>query len=110
MLDTPATARPARVDRWRRPVLALAVLALLFWAASYSWVLGFTPPTRWLSATASPWGLMEVAALATGATALAGGVVLARRGTGHTRHTGIRVLRLAGFALVATTVGMLVSF
>ncbi|MCF6746407.1 hypothetical protein E9529_19450 [Blastococcus sp. KM273128] len=110
MPDATATVPRTAADRWRRPALALAVLALLFWAASYSWVLGFTPPTRWLSATASPWGLMEVAALVTGAAALAGGALLARLGEGPVRRTGIRVLRLAGFALVATTAGMLVSF
>jgi hypothetical protein len=102
-------SRCARIDRWRWPVLALAALAVAFWTASYSWVLGLTPPTRWLSATASPWGLMELAALATGAAALAGGVLLARRGDGAGRRTGIRATWLAGFALVATCLGMVVS-
>ncbi|SEL15868.1 hypothetical protein SAMN04515665_10913 [Blastococcus sp. DSM 46786] len=109
MLVEHARLRRTRVDRWRRPVLALAVLGLAFWAASYSWVLGLTPPTRWLSATAPPWGVMEVAALATGAAALVGGVLLARRGVGPARRTGILAIWEAGFTLVATTAGMVVS-
>ncbi|MGY1723202.1 hypothetical protein [Blastococcus sp. SYSU DS0533] len=110
MLDEQVALRRTGADRWRWPVLALAVLGLVSWAASYSWVLGLTPPTRWLSPTASPWWVMEVAALITGLAALVGGVLLARRGSAPSRRTGIRATWLAGFTLVATTAGMVVSF
>lgn len=65
MLDAQQAAAGAAADRWRWPVLALAVLSVAFWAASYSWLAGLTPPTRWLSATASPWLVMEIAAVVT---------------------------------------------
>ncbi|MGY1984737.1 hypothetical protein ACI792_00755 [Blastococcus sp. SYSU DS0669] len=105
MLDPRERSRSARADRWRSPVLALAALAVAFWAASYSWMLGLTPPTRWLSATASPWLVMEVAAVGTGAVALLAGLLLARAGDGS-RRVGIRAAWLGGFALVATTASL----
>ena len=87
-------------------MLGLALLSVLFWAASYSWLLGLTPPTRWVSPTASPWLVMEIAAVATGAAALVGGVLLARRATDDIRRAGIRAAWLGGFALVATSVSL----
>jgi hypothetical protein len=85
-------------------VLALAVLSLTFWAASYSWLLGLTPPTGWLSA-ASPWLVMEVAAVVTGALALVAGVLLARRA--DTRRAGAASAWLGGVALLATSASLL---
>ena len=85
-------------------MLALAVLSDAFWAASYSWLLGLTPPTGWLSA-ASPWLVMEVAAVVTGALALVAGALLARRAGG--RRAGTVAAWLGGFALVATAASLL---
>jgi hypothetical protein len=84
--------------------VGLAVVSVVFWAASYSWMLGLTPPTQWLSETTSPWLVMEVAAVVTGAVAVLGGVLLARRG--RTRRAGVRAMWLGGFAVVATTVSL----
>jgi hypothetical protein len=87
-------------------VLGLAVLSVVFWVASYSWLVGLTPPTRWVSPTASPWLVMEIAAAATGAAALVGGVLLARRASDRIRRAGVRAACLGGFALVATCVSL----
>jgi hypothetical protein len=105
VLDDQDTAGPALADRWRWPVVCLAVVSVVFWAASYSWLLGLTPPTRWLSSTASPWLVMEIAAVVTGAGAVLGGVLLARRA--DTRRSGIRSIWLGGFALLATAASLL---
>jgi hypothetical protein len=93
-----------RTTPWRWPALGLAVLSLVFWAASYSWLLGLTPPTSWLGA-ASPWLVMEVAAVVTGAPALVAGVLLARRA--QTRRVGLVAAWLGGFALIATMASLL---
>jgi hypothetical protein len=85
-------------------VLGLAVLSVAFWAASYSWLLGLTPPTGWLSA-ASPWLVMEVAAVVTGALALVAGVLLAR--IAGCRRAGATAAWLGGVALLATTASLL---
>ena len=86
-------------------MVGLAVVSVGFWAASYSWMLGLTPPTRWLSPTASPWLVMEIAAVVTGAFAVLGGVLLARRPGG--RRAGSRAIWLGGFAVVATVASLL---
>lgn len=86
-------------------MLGLAVVSVVFWAASYSWLLGLTPPTRWLSATASPWLVMEISAVVTGAVAVLGGVLLARRA--DSRRAAIRGIWLGGFAFLATTASLL---
>ncbi len=83
---------------------ALAVSSVVYWAASYSWLLGLTPPTRWLSATASPWLVMEIAAVVTGAGAVLGGAVLVRRA--GTRRAGLLSIGLGGFAVLATTASL----
>jgi hypothetical protein len=85
-------------------VLGLAVVSLFFWAASYSWLLGLTPPTSWLTA-ASPWLVMEVAAVVTGALALVTGLLLTRLTS--TRRAGVTAAWLGGFALLATAASLL---
>jgi hypothetical protein len=105
VLQAPQTH--TRADRWRTPVVGLAVLSIASWAGSYSWLLGLTPPTRWISATASPWLVMEIAAVTTGAVAVLGGVLLALRGRDGTRRAGVRAAWLGGFALLATTASLL---
>lgn len=85
------------------------MLSVAFWAASYSWLAGLTPPTRWLSTTASPWLVMEIAAVVTGAVTVLGGVLLARRASGRTRRTAVRAVWSGGFALVATTLSLLAA-
>jgi hypothetical protein len=102
VFDAQQTSGRAHAAWWRRSVLGLAVLSMGFWAASYSWVVGLTPPTRWISATASPWLIMEIAAVGFGASALISGILLARRASEGTRRAAILAAWLGGFALTAT--------
>jgi len=95
----------ARLDRWRRPVRGAALLSVVFWAASYSWVVGLTPPTRWLS-SASPWLVMEIAAVVTGAVTATAGALLARRTGERSRRTGIRAAWVGILVVVATTASL----
>jgi hypothetical protein len=97
-----------RADRWRWPVLGLALVSVVFWAASYSWLAGLTPPTRWVSPTASPWLIMEIAAVTAGAPALVGGLLVARGATDGIRRTGVRAAWMGGFAVIATTASLVV--
>ena len=90
-------------------MLGLALLSGILWAASYSWLVGWTPPTRWISSTSSPWLIMEMAAVVTGGAALVGGVLVARRATDGTRRTGILAAWLGGFALIATTASLVAT-
>jgi hypothetical protein len=80
-----------------------------FWAASYSWVVGLTPSTRWISATGSPWLIMEIAAVGTGALALIAGVLLSRRASNGTRRAAIWASWLGGFALTATGASLAIA-
>jgi hypothetical protein len=75
----------------RRLALPLGVLSIILWLASYSWLLGLTPPTRWLSPDASPWLVAEMAAAGTGAVALVAGLLVARSSCG----AALRAARLA---------------
>ena len=77
---------------------------MVCWAASYSWTLGLTPPTGWISETASPWLVMEIVAVVTGALSVLGGVVLARRRS--CRRAGVAAIWLGGFVLVAVTASL----
>jgi hypothetical protein len=87
-------------------VLLLGVLSVVLWAASYSWLVGLTPPTEWISRTASPWLVAEVAAVVVGVPAVVGGLVLAgRRGNGG-RRTAVWAVALAGFATTASAVSL----
>ena len=83
-----------------------ALSSVVFWAAPYSWLIGYTPPVRWISGTASPWLVMEIAAVVTGAVAAIAGAVLARGSSERTRRTGILSLWLGGLVLVATTASL----
>ena len=106
VLEAQRSVRCTRADQWRWPVLGVALLSVVVWAASYTWLVGWTPPTRWISSTSSPWLIMEIAAVITGAAALVGGVLVARGATGGTRRTGILAAWLGGFALIATTASL----
>jgi hypothetical protein len=68
-----AAVRPLR---W--PVLGLGVLSVVLWLASYSWLLGLTPPLEWVSPGSSPWFVAEAAAVVVGAVAVVGGLLLLR--------------------------------
>jgi hypothetical protein len=94
------------VQQLRWPVLALGVLSVVLWLASYSWLVGVTPPTQWISRELSPWLIAEIAAVATGAAALAGGLLLARGSTGAARRIPIVAAALGGFALVTTALSL----
>jgi hypothetical protein len=89
--------------------MGTAVLSVVFWAASYSWMLGWTPPTRWISRSASPWLVMEIAAVATGALALLAGLLLGARAGDDSRRTLFRAAWLGGCALVATSASLAVT-
>ena len=62
--------------RW--PLLGLGVLSVVLWLLSYSWLVGVTPPTRWIRRDASPWLVSEVAAVVVGAVALVAWLALRR--------------------------------
>jgi hypothetical protein len=93
---------PARLV-W--PVLGLGVLAVLLWLLSYSWLVGVTPPTRWISRDASPWWISEVAAVAVGALALLGGLLLRTRVPGAGRAARWAA-GLGAFALVMSAASL----
>lgn len=50
----------------------------MLWLLSHSWMVGVTPPTRWISRDASPWLVSEVAAVVVGAVALLAWLALRR--------------------------------
>jgi hypothetical protein len=66
------------VQQLRWPVLGVGVLSVVLWLASYSWLLGLTPPLEWISPGSSPWLIAESAAVVVGALAVAGGLLLLR--------------------------------
>ena len=82
----------------RRAVLALGLLSILLWLASYSWILGVTPPTQGISDTASPWWIAELAAVPAGALAVVGGLVVAGRSPRGARRVPLWGAALGGFA------------
>lgn len=84
-----------QVLRWL--ALPLGVLSILLWLASYSWVVGVTPPTQWISRTASPWFVAEIAAAGAGALSLIAGSVVARWSTREARRIPICAAALGGF-------------
>ena len=65
-----------RLLRW--PVLGMTVVSVVLWLASYSWLVGVTPPLEWISPGSSPWFIAEVAAAAVGALVVVGGLLLLR--------------------------------
>jgi hypothetical protein len=83
----------------RRLALTLAVLSVMLWLASYSWLLGLTPPTRWLSPGASPWLVVEVAAAGAGALSLVAGLLTSRLSRGEASRSGRLAASLGGFAM-----------
>lgn len=91
----------------RPVVLGLGCLALLLWLASYSWVVGVAPPTRWVSPEASPWLVVEIAAVAVGAVSLGSGLLLAWRSPAGQRRTPLLAAALGGFAAAATLLSLL---
>ena len=90
--------------RW--PVLALGVLSVVLWLASYSWLLGVQLPTQWISRELSPWLIAEIAAVVTGAVSLVGGLLLARWSTRDVRRMPLWAAGLGGFAMVLTLVSL----
>jgi hypothetical protein len=79
--------------------LALGILSVVSWVASYSWMVGLTPPTRWLSPDASPWLIAELSAVGTGAISLVAGLILAKRSGSDARRVPILAAALGGFAM-----------
>jgi hypothetical protein len=93
-----------RLLRW--PVLGLGVLSVLLWSASYSWLVGLTPPLQWLGRGSSPWLIAEVAAAVTGALAVLGGLALIRSSTPGTRRTAIWAVSLGAVAMVLSVLSI----
>lgn len=83
----------------RRLALPLGVLSIMLWLASYSWLLGLTPPTRWLSPDTSPWLVAEIAAAGTGAVSLVAGLLMASSSKGKALRTARLAAASGGFAM-----------
>jgi hypothetical protein len=79
-----------------RAAIAAGFVSVALWLASYSWMLGLTPPTRWISRTASPWWVAEVAAVGAGTLSVVAGVVVATRSTGRDRRLSLWAAALGG--------------
>jgi hypothetical protein len=92
------------MPRW--PVLGFGVLSVLLWLASYSWLVGLTPPLQWLSRGSSPWLIAEAAAAVTGALAVLGALVLVRSSAPGTRRTAIWALSLGAVAMVLSVLSI----
>ena len=93
----------------RSVTLGLGCLAVLLWLTSYSWVVGLTPPTRWISPDVSPWLVVEVAAVAVGAVSLGSGLLLAWRAPAAQRRTPLLAAGLGGFAAVVTLLSLMAA-
>lgn len=83
----------------RRLALPLGVLSIMLWLASYSWLLGLTPPTRWLAPDTSPWLVAEIAAAGTGAVSLVAGLLIARSSRGKALRAARLAMASGGFAM-----------
>ena len=92
--------------RWA--AMALGVMSVVLWLASYSWILGLTPPTRWISRTASPWWVAEVAAVGAGVLSLVAGLVVATRSPGARRFP-LWAAALGGFAAAMSLLSLSMS-
>ena len=90
--------------RWS--VLALGVLSMVLWLTSYSWLVGFIPPTQWISRSASPWWIAEIAAAGIGTVSLVAGLVLARTPESQDRRIPLVAASLGGFAMVASVLSI----
>ena len=93
----------------RPVVLALGGLAVLLWLTSYSWIVGLTPPTAWISTEASPWLVAEIAAVGVGAVSLGAGLLLAWRSPAEQRRAPLLAAGLGGFASVVTLLSLLAA-
>jgi hypothetical protein len=88
-------------------VLGLGCLAVFLWLTSYSWVVGLTPPTRWIAPEASPWQVVEVAAVAVGAASLVSGLLLAWRSPAARRRLPLLAAVSGGLVAAATLLSLL---
>jgi hypothetical protein len=89
--------------------MALGVLSVVLWLASYSWIIGLTPPTQWISRTASPWWVAEVAAVGVGILSLVAGLAVARRSAEGTRRLPLSAAALGGFAAAMSLLSLSMS-
>jgi hypothetical protein len=90
--------------RW--PALGLGVLSVLLWLASYSWLVGLTPPLQWLSPGSSPWLIAEAAAAVTGALAVLGGLLVIRGPASGARRNAIWAVSLGAVAMVLSVLSI----
>jgi hypothetical protein len=107
--STPVRAtgrREVHVQLLRWPVLGLGVLSVLLWSASYSWLVGLTPPLHCLSRGSSPWLIAEAAAAVTGALAVLGGLLVVRSSAAGPRRTAIWAVALGAVAMVLSVLSI----
>ncbi len=90
--------------RW--PALGLGVLSVLLWLASYSWLVGLTPPLQWLTPGSSPWLIAEAAAAVTGALAVLGGLLVIRGCASGPPRTAIWAVSLGAVAMVLSVLSI----
>lgn len=70
--------------QWPWVAFGLSLVSLSCWLLSFSWIIGVTPPTRWLSEGSSPWWVAEIAAVGFGGCALIlGGLLSEHVPLGH---------------------------
>jgi hypothetical protein len=80
----------------------MSLLSVVLWLASYSWLLGLTPPLEWISPGDSPWFIAEAAAIPIGAVAVAGGLLLRRT----SRRVAIWAVSLGAVAAVLSALSI----
>ncbi|MGN6575180.1 MAG: hypothetical protein ACTHKG_05795 [Nocardioides sp.] len=90
----------------RMLAIGLGGMAVLLWLASYSWIVGLAPPTRWISADASPWLVAETAAAVLGLGALGTGSLVAWRSPAGTRRAPLVAAASGGFAMTLSVLSI----
>lgn len=93
-----------------RMVLGLGGLAVFFWLASYSWIVGLALPTHWIWPDVSPWLIAELAAVVVGAVSLCAGLLLAWRSPSEElRRTPLLGAVLGGVAMALSLLSLVAT-
>ena len=91
----------------RRAAMVLALLCVVCWLASYSWLLGLEPPTRAVLPEASPWWVAEAVAVPLGVGAVVLGTWGARTASGLERRVSCAAAIVAGVAAALASLSLL---